>query len=61
MEHRYLVRVWVDVEVSAETDSDAFEAVNRLPMQVSGADVYDIQTYRIIKVDGEYHPDWSKR
>lgn len=56
-EHRYVVRLWVDVEVTADTEADAKKAADKARVDVQGVDdVYQVQTEKVWRKDGEMLP-----
>lgn len=58
--NKYVVRFWVDVEISADNDEDMRKIADRCPIIVDGSmngdecGEYEIQFERILTKNGEY-------
>jgi hypothetical protein len=51
MNKKFIVRLWVDLEVEAETKKAAKEIANRVPVEVKTVPVYDMQVAEVYERD----------
>jgi hypothetical protein len=49
--HKYIVRLWVDIEVFAETQNEAKEIAKKVPVEVKDADIYDTQVANVYETE----------